>query len=1100
MQDENVKVENGRPQAALAAVQHPDNLTLYLLGDLPEAEAGIVRAHLAACAECRVEAQALEQTIAVLRAAYAAAPPAPVQLDARHRRFKSRWYGPSFQLQLPRPSRRLWQNLLAAAASLVLLLGTAGIFLLNRVTIIGRLSSEDAPLNLTVTMPECGSAPSCMSLCVAPDKAPDTDKDSTPTDRVDDLWTRKSDSTIQRDMLAMSDGSANKAVADEKPSVNSVNVVGYTALAEAKKTQAPPERSVAAAGFDTGVGFSDTDGMAAPGAAAAEPTAVMTKSPLILKGLYANRGSGGARAAARRAYGGGGMQAPQSPGPTPDPQAHFADEPNDITVTMGGVDGRGLAAAQPLNASENLRPAMRQPSGETLGALVINGGPGVSHTRRAKNDESTSNTDQQQPMETYEPRKLEHRVKDAKTSFQPAFKAVSGSGTGGGLGMGVSQFNFFGIRGKDKRTSIRPPSNEPLDTTVAGELGVQKAEATPPRKAQQAIAGSEPADAAQAQPCSSPLLEKMRKIVIPELNFREANIRDIVDFLNKACREGDQEPGDPNRKGAKLVLNLQPGGTAAPQNPFEAVAPTTGDADGMHEVTFNARFISLEQALKTITQVAGLKYSVVGNDVVIESADAGTAAKGATDKQEQAQTIIQAEPPAPAPPPFDVPDINPWTPAAQTPRSTFAMDVDTASYALCRNYLRRGVMPSAGFVRPEEFVNAFDYAYPPPASEAFSIQAQGAPSPFRPGVHLLSLGVQGRRLGRENKPAALTLVVDTSGSMALPDRLPLVKQALRMLIEGLQPADRVALVAFDAQPRLALEATPASNKKRLLAAVDALQASGLTDLEAALRLGYATAARGFIPGAANRVLLLSDGVANLGAGAADEILASVERYRKQGLTLSVFGFGLGTFDDRMLATLAARGNGNYHYLDSAGEARRVLVEDLTATLHTMAADAKIQVEFNPRRVTQYRQIGYEPRRLRDEDFRNDAIVAGEVGSGQSATCLYELRLEGDPREPVATVRVRYRDLESGRIVEIEQPVGTDAFAASADRATPRFRLAACASEFAELLRGSPYVEGSAYADVARVLRPVAMELTLDRRVRELLQLVTAAPGCARVEE
>jgi len=476
--------------------------------------------------------------------------------------------------------------------------------------------------------------------------------------------------------------------------------------------------------------------------------------------------------------------------------------------------------------------------------------------------------------------------------------------------------------------------------------------------------------------------------------------------------------------------------------------------------------------------------------------------------------------------------VNPFFSAAERPFSTFAIDVDTAAYTLARNYMLQGLLPPAEAVRTEEFVNFFDYGYEAPRHGLFKVYAEWAPSKFGRGLQMLKIGVKGRRLGREEqRPATLTFVIDSSGSMDKPDRLGLAKKSLRMLVERLGPRDRIAIVQFDSHARLVLEHTPASDKQKILQAIDAVQCGGSTNLEEGMRRAYEVASQGFAGGAENRVLLLSDGVANLGTATATDILKAVESFRKQGVFLSVFGLGMGTYDDEMLETLANRGNGAYAFVDSEEEARRVFVEDMAATLNTIAADVKIQVEFNQARVARYRQLGYENRQLKKEDFRNDAVDAGEVGSGQSVTALYELeerpadskrRLGETPRpteqgpslagranrpgEPgtggmgadvIATVRVRYRRTADGKVVEMEHPVRDIARIDRFDAAPARFKLAACVAEFSEILRGSPFAAGSRFEDVARILRPAALELHLDKRVGELLRMVAGADGMSR---
>ena len=466
--------------------------------------------------------------------------------------------------------------------------------------------------------------------------------------------------------------------------------------------------------------------------------------------------------------------------------------------------------------------------------------------------------------------------------------------------------------------------------------------------------------------------------------------------------------------------------------------------------------------------------------------------------------IEEAPPPEPAPEPEDLSEprfkaagVNPFVSAAGQPFSTFSIDVDTASYTLSRNYMMRGILPPSEAVRTEEFVNFFDYDYDPPQSGTFAVHAECAPTPFGRGLHLLKIGIKGRRLGRdEARPAVLTFVIDTSGSMNTVDRLHLVRQSLRLLLDKLDPEDRVAIVQFGSSARLVLEHTPLSRKVEIVAAVERMQASGSTNLEEAMRLAYQVAARGFMARASNRVLVMSDGAANLGERAANEILQSVKTYRKQGITCSVFGFGIGTYNDEMLETLADKGDGSYAFIDSIDEARRVFVDQLSATLDNIARDVKIQVEFSPAVVKQYRQIGYENRQLTKEQFRDDSVDAGEVGSGQSVTALYELLLAPDRsggwNQHVATIRVRYRRADTGAVEEIERTVSTPEILGRFEETPARFRLAAGVAEFAEILRGCPHAAGSEADDVARVLRPVTLELNLDGSVRELLRLVESA--------
>lgn len=433
--------------------------------------------------------------------------------------------------------------------------------------------------------------------------------------------------------------------------------------------------------------------------------------------------------------------------------------------------------------------------------------------------------------------------------------------------------------------------------------------------------------------------------------------------------------------------------------------------------------------------------------------------------------------------------VNPFVSAAEKPFSTFSIDVDTASYTFARNYLMRGLLPPPESVRTEEFVNYFDYGYQPPEAGTFAVYTECGQSAFGRGKVLLKIGVKGRRLGREEKRRAiLTVLIDTSGSMAVPDRLGLAKQALTGMVKNLDPNDLVAVVQFDGRARLALAHTPASEQDTILGVIENLQTSGSTALSEGIKLAYTVASGKYSAAAFNQVVLLSDGIANFGTADADEILNSVERYRKQGITLSVFGFGFGSYDDAMLETLANKGDGFYSFVDSPEEAERALVDNFSATVNVIARDVKIQVEFNPERVRQYRQLGYENRMLKKEDFRDDSVDAGEIGSGQAVTALYELELVNTGDAPIGTVRVRCRNALTGQMEEIEQKITHPDDVRPFEEMSPHFRLAAAVAHFAEILRGSPFAAGSRFDDVARTLRPVAAELNMDRRVRELLHM------------
>jgi Ca-activated chloride channel family protein len=444
--------------------------------------------------------------------------------------------------------------------------------------------------------------------------------------------------------------------------------------------------------------------------------------------------------------------------------------------------------------------------------------------------------------------------------------------------------------------------------------------------------------------------------------------------------------------------------------------------------------------------------------------------------------------------------FNPFVMTAAEQFSTFAMDVDTASYTLTRQALRSGKLPDPERVRLEEIVNAFDYGDKASDKATFRIYQDGAQSQFGAGYNLLRIGVKGRRLGREEqRPAMLTMVLDVSGSMSQPDRIGFARLSLSSLLDQMGADDRIQIIAYSDQAQFVVEPTPAKEKKRIMAAFDRLQCNGSTNLEEGLKRAYEQAVQAFIPGAENRVILISDGVANLGADSAQEILDKVAVNRKQGITCSVFGVGAGTYNDKMLEDLANKGDGVYRFLDSAEAVKTAFVDDLAATLNTIAKDAKIQVEWNPKTVRRYRQMGYENRKLKKEQFRDDTVDAGEVGSGQSVTALYELELMPNvtAESNIGTVRVRYQRTDNGKVEEISAPLLASTVLKPAHLATPSFKVAASAAEFAELLRNSPNAQGGSFESVADYLRPAALEMTLDTRVKELLELVTTANALSK---
>ncbi len=449
---------------------------------------------------------------------------------------------------------------------------------------------------------------------------------------------------------------------------------------------------------------------------------------------------------------------------------------------------------------------------------------------------------------------------------------------------------------------------------------------------------------------------------------------------------------------------------------------------------------------------------------------------------------------------FESAGINPFVDTEDDHLSTFAMDVDTASYTVARRHLTDGYLPPHEAIRVEEFINYFDLDYPGPAEGegAFAIHLEGAPTPFGPqNAYLLKIGLQGKEIPAEDRPdAGLTFVIDVSGSMRRENRLGLVKKALRLLVDELRPTDAVSIVVYGSRAQVILEPTSAENAPTILAAIDRLQPGGSTNAEEGLRLGYEMAARAYRPGAINRVILLSDGVANVGRTGPDSILAVIRDQVAQGVTLSTVGVGMGNYNDVLMEQLADNGNGNYAYVDTLNEARRIFVENLTGTLQVIAKDAKVQVDFNPEVVRSYRLLGYENRAVADSDFRNNRVDAGEVGAGHSVTALYELKFHDaaqvEKTDAALTVYIRYQDIDSGQVVELAEPFVRADFLSNVNQTSAGFRFIAAVAEYAEILRGSYWAQDSSLEAVRELALSAQSAFANNNEVAEFMTLLDQA--------
>lgn len=427
------------------------------------------------------------------------------------------------------------------------------------------------------------------------------------------------------------------------------------------------------------------------------------------------------------------------------------------------------------------------------------------------------------------------------------------------------------------------------------------------------------------------------------------------------------------------------------------------------------------------------------------------------------------------------------------PVSTFSIDVDTGAYSNMRRWINQGQLPPEDAVRVEEFINYFDYDYPAPdeAGQAFQVQTEIAPTPWNPASHLLRIGIQGYELSPQDLPASnLVFLVDVSGSMRSRDKLALLKQALSLLTRQLDANDRISLVVYAGASGIVLDSAAGNQRATILNALQQLEAGGSTHGAAGIRLAYQLAQQNFKADGVNRIILATDGDFNVGVASTEELIDLVERKRKSGIALTTLGFGSGNYNDHLLEQLADAGNGNHAYIDRLSEARKVLSEELSSTLMTIASDVKIQLEFNPLTVSEYRLIGYENRVLNEEDFNNDRVDAGEIGAGHSVTALYEITLAGSdtlrlpPRryrqtrpgdahearhaDELAHLRIRYKAPGENSSRLIETPIRIAEINDAVDAGSDDFRFAAAVSAFGQKLRGGEYLGSFGYAEIRQL--------------------------------
>ena len=458
---------------------------------------------------------------------------------------------------------------------------------------------------------------------------------------------------------------------------------------------------------------------------------------------------------------------------------------------------------------------------------------------------------------------------------------------------------------------------------------------------------------------------------------------------------------------------------------------------------------------------------------------------------------------------------------ADTPLSTFSIDVDPASYSNMRRFINRGELPPADAIRTEELVNYFSYDYPKPTgNDPVKITVEAGTCTWNTAHRLVRIGLKAKEIPTEQLPASnLVFLIDISGSMWGANRLDLVKSSLKLLVNNLRNKDKVAIVTYAGSAGVKLEATSGGDKQKIREAIDELTAGGSTAGGAGIHLAYQIAKKNFISDGNNRIILCSDGDFNVGVSSAEGLEQLIEKERKSGVHLTVLGYGMGNYKDKKIQVLAEKGNGNHAYIDNLQEANRVLVGEFGATLHTVAKDVKLQVEFNPSQVQAYRLIGYESRLLKDEDFNNDAKDAGDMGAGHTVTAFYEVIPAGVKNEYVGkvddlkyqkkekmtlkptgsdellTVKLRYKAPDKDVSRKMELPFVDN----KGDSVSSDFRFASAVAMFGQLLRDSDF-KGT--ADYDKVIKLAKQGLNNDERGyrREFIRLVEAAKGLEKTSK
>jgi Ca-activated chloride channel homolog len=463
---------------------------------------------------------------------------------------------------------------------------------------------------------------------------------------------------------------------------------------------------------------------------------------------------------------------------------------------------------------------------------------------------------------------------------------------------------------------------------------------------------------------------------------------------------------------------------------------------------------------------------------------------------------------------------NPFKEALQNPLSTFSIDVDKASYSNLRRFIESGTLPPKDAIRIEEMINYFSYHYPQPTNEhPFAIYTENAECPWNKDHQLVQIGLQGKSLDYEHlKASNLVFLIDVSGSMDDSNKLPLVKKSLNLMLQNLQPIDKVALVVYAGAAGVVLPSTSLDEKDKIISAIENLKAGGSTAGGAGIQLAYDIAKSSYIADGNNRVILCTDGDFNIGASSTSEMVRLIEEKRKENIYLTICGFGMGNYKDGRLEQISRAGNGNYFYIDQEKEAQKVFVKELRANMFTIAKDVKIQVEFNPEKVKAYRLIGYENRVMANEDFNNDLKDAGELGAGHTVTALYEIIPKGAPASVQTTDPLKYQKstltdkAKSGEMVTIKfryKPIGSETSklivktvgsqCTSLKSTSSDLRFAAAVAGFGMLLRESTFKGDATYNSIYELAENAITDKT-DEEKSELLDLIKKAKNITKTKD